>query len=199
MRDVRARGASGGVRFPRAVLYGLAVADAMGVPYEFRARGSFEATPRMGGFGTHHQPRGTFSDDTSMMLATCASLVATGGVLDEADLMRRFRSWRDDGEYTPDGRCFDIGGTCDYAISLGHCDPDSEHQGNGSLMRIAPMAFATTDSYRDCVLAAINLGSDTDTTAAVAGGLAGAAYGFDAIPADWVRDMRAKELIDRYL
>ena len=38
-----------------------------------------------------------------------------------------------------------------------------------------------TDSYADCVLAAVNLGDDTDTTACVAGALAGAMYGYDSI------------------
>jgi ADP-ribosyl-[dinitrogen reductase] hydrolase len=47
----------------------------------------------------------------------------------------------------------------------------------------------TTDSYAEAVLKAINLGADTDTTAAVTGGLAGLHYGFDAIPTDWLTDL----------
>lgn len=43
----------------------------------------------------------------------------------------------------------------------------------------------TTDNFSDCVLKAVNLGDDTDTTGCVAGGLAGITYGFDAIPTDW--------------
>ncbi|MGV3662032.1 MAG: ADP-ribosylglycohydrolase family protein [Prosthecobacter sp.] len=43
----------------------------------------------------------------------------------------------------------------------------------------------TTGSFSECVLKAVNLGSDTDTTGCVAGGLAGIAYGLDAIPAEW--------------
>ena len=43
----------------------------------------------------------------------------------------------------------------------------------------------TLDLYRDCVLKAVNLGDDTDTVAAVAGGLAGALYRYDAIPLEW--------------
>ncbi len=42
-----------------------------------------------------------------------------------------------------------------------------------------------TDNYRECVLQAVNLGHDTDTVAAIAGGLAGALYGYDAIPEEW--------------
>lgn len=44
----------------------------------------------------------------------------------------------------------------------------------------------TTETYKDAVLKAVNLGDDTDTTAAITGGLAGLYYGFDAIPAHWV-------------
>jgi len=43
----------------------------------------------------------------------------------------------------------------------------------------------TTQNYAECVLKAVNLGRDADTTAAVAGGLAGLWYGEDAIPKEW--------------
>ena len=42
-----------------------------------------------------------------------------------------------------------------------------------------------TSSYKECVLTAVNLGDDTDTVAAIAGGLAGALYGYDSIPQNW--------------
>jgi ADP-ribosylglycohydrolase len=47
----------------------------------------------------------------------------------------------------------------------------------------------TTDNYKDTVLKAVNLGHDTDTTAAVTGGLAGLLYGFDRIPMEWVKKL----------
>ena len=50
----------------------------------------------------------------------------------------------------------------------------------------------TTDTYKDAVLKAVNLGHDTDTTAAVTGGLAGMFYGFDAIPSKWVNALARK-------
>ena len=53
-----------------------------------------------------------------------------------------------------------------------------------------------TDSYRDAVIKAVNLGDDTDTTGAVTGGLAGIIYGFDAIPKEWIDILQNKELID---
>lgn len=54
----------------------------------------------------------------------------------------------------------------------------------------------TTDSYAECVLKAVNLGHDTDTTAAVAGGLAGALYGYDAIPEEWRKNLKRRDYIE---
>ncbi len=60
----------------------------------------------------------------------------------------------------------------------------------------------TTDKFSDCVLKAVNLGDDTDTTGCVAGGLAGLLYGFDAIPAEWrlslPRQQELRELFARF-
>lgn len=61
--------------------------------------------------------------------------------------------------------------------------------GNGSVwgcLRDAVLAVRTTDSFEDCMRAACDVGNDVDTVAAVAGGLAGAIYGVDAIPERWV-------------
>ena len=49
----------------------------------------------------------------------------------------------------------------------------------------AVWSLITTDSYEKAVLKAINLGGDTDTIGAIAGGLAGLYYGYDAIPQEW--------------
>ena len=53
----------------------------------------------------------------------------------------------------------------------------------------------TTRSYADCVLKAVNLGSDTDTVGAVAGSLAGILYGVESIPAEWLKVLAKKEEI----
>ena len=53
-----------------------------------------------------------------------------------------------------------------------------------------------TDNYRDCVLEAVNLGDDTDTVAAVAGGLAGALYGHDTIPKEWLDTLKRRDYIE---
>ena len=47
----------------------------------------------------------------------------------------------------------------------------------------------TTESYKEAVLKAVNLGNDTDTTGAVTGGLAGLLYGFDNIPKKWLEQI----------
>jgi ADP-ribosylglycohydrolase len=50
-------------------------------------------------------------------------------------------------------------------------------------------------SYSDTVKMAISFGNDTDTTACIAGGLAGITYGFRNIPNTWVSELRGKEIV----
>ena len=54
----------------RAIVYGAAVGDALGVPCECMERGAFACEGMVGG-GAHGMPTGMFSDDTSLLLATC--------------------------------------------------------------------------------------------------------------------------------
>lgn len=256
----------------RSCIYGLAVGDALGVPYEFHERGTFTCEG-MDGYGTHHQPAGTWSDDTSMALAMLDS-IAECGCVDTVDMAQRFNDWLYGGAYTCDGYAFDVGGTTSMALRLGHGMDGECDCGNGSVMRAAPLAalgvtpdeierisaithahavpkamcvglvddvrdaakygvdslrepyayiqerliddvdsggycvdtaeaamwcLLHTDKYSDCVKAAVNLGGDTDTTAAVAGALAGAAYGVDGIPARWLGQLRGKAVIEGVL
>lgn len=60
-------------------------------------------------------------------------------------------------------------------------------------------AISTTDNFKDAILKAVKLGDDTDTVAAVAGGLAGIIYGLEGIPTEWIDKLRGKDLIDRCL
>ena len=63
-------------------------------------------------------------------------------------------------------------------------------------LEAALWAVHRTGSFEDAVLAAVNLGDDADTTAAIAGQLAGAAYGLDGIPARWrERVVRGEEIV----
>ena len=121
-------------------MYGLAIGDSLGVPYEFRERNTFKCDG-MRGYGTHNQPAGTWSDDTAMSLATLDSLTACNGVVDCEDLLARYRSWLHDGKYTPDRKVFDCGITVSTALRTGHGLGRTWDNGNGSLMRVAPCAF----------------------------------------------------------
>ena len=56
-----------------------------------------------------------------------------------------------------------------------------------------------TATYSRAVLTAVNLGNDTDTTAAVTGALAGLIYGYESIPQEWINALANKELIDSCL
>ena len=124
----------------KAVMYGLTIGDALGVPYEFQQRDTFTCAG-MTGHGTHNQPAGTWSDDTAMSLATLDSLNKCGGKVDTADLMMRYGIWLEYGMYMPDGITYDVGVTVATAINSGHgCDGYYDN-GNGSLMRVAPCAF----------------------------------------------------------
>ena len=63
-------------------------------------------------------------------------------------------------------------------------------------LEAAVWCLLTTESYAECVLRAANPGEDTDTVAAVAGGLAGALYGYAAIPEEWRNALLRREYIE---
>ncbi len=128
-------------------LLGLAVGDAVGTTLEFRDRDSEPRLDDMVGGGPFHQPPGGWTDDTSMALALADSL-ASCDALDGRDLMDRFVRWWREGEYSHTGGCFDIGITTRQALARYEetDDPwagstDSNTAGNGSLMRLAPVAL----------------------------------------------------------
>ena len=128
-------------------LLGLAIGDAIGTTGEFKARDSYaELTGPVGGGPFRLEP-GQWTDDTSMALCLADTLLCNGG-LNEKDLMDRFVQWRDHKGYSCTGRCFDIGMTVSKALSryqatddprAGSTDPYSA--GNGSLMRLSPVAI----------------------------------------------------------
>lgn len=306
-------------------IMGFVVADALGVPVEFKSREELKSNPvtDMREYGTYHQPRGTWSDDSTMTLATLDSIRENYGI-DYRDLMARFSAWANQGDYTPYGEVFDMGiATRKAILAYGHdieplkCGGKGEcDNGNGSLMRIIPIVLyfhgkenafennfsgaiqmvrdasclthahirsqlscaiyakilvdlikykkekyieeilvnasrevmtffreskeenvlaelehfariedmdnllksdettirstgyvihsleaalwclGTTGTYKECVLKAVNLGDDTDTVAAIAGGLAGIYYGYDAIPSEWLDVIAKRQWIE---
>lgn len=62
-------------------------------------------------------------------------------------------------------------------------------------LEAALWAFWNTDNFRDAILLAANLGDDADTVAAITGQIAGAFYGLDGIPDDWVQKIAKKDKI----
>jgi ADP-ribosyl-[dinitrogen reductase] hydrolase len=294
----------------KSLLFGVAAGDALGVPVEFRDREYLRNHPvtEMTGYGTHHQPPGTWSDDSSLTFCLAEALTHP---FDPETVGRNFVRWYREGYWAAGERLFDIGGATHEAIHrlIGGVPAakagggDETANGNGSLMRIAPLVFhiadkpakerfeitrlvssithahirsvigcfyslefclgilrgqdkfaiyqqlkedmnrlavdytlppyeirqfgrllqhdifsleedaiessgyvvhtleasvwclLTTETYSEAVLKAVNLGGDTDTTAAVTGGLAGLLYCYDAIPAHWIHQLAKKDAI----
>ena len=126
---------------------GLAIGDAVGTTLEFCSRDAQPRLEDMTGGGPFALPPGAWTDDTAMALALADSLAATG-TLDCRDLMDRFVKWWRNGEYSCTGTCFDIGTATRAALDryertgdplAGSTDPRTA--GNGSLMRLAPVAL----------------------------------------------------------
>ncbi|MBH9577192.1 ADP-ribosylglycohydrolase family protein [Inhella sp. 1Y17] len=131
----------------RGALLGLACGDAVGTTAEFMPRGSFVPVTDMVGGGPFALLAGKWTDDTSMALCLAESLLAKGGV-DVWDQMARYANWYEWGYWSSTGTCFDIGITTKGALHhflttgeplAGPTDPQSA--GNGSLMRLAPVAM----------------------------------------------------------
>lgn len=137
-------------------LYGAIVGDALGVPVEFNTREELKENPvsDMRGYGTYNLPKGSWSDDSSMTLCLADS-IGELNCIDYADIMKKFWEWYKHSEYTPDHSTFDIGRTCHTAIVNFHqkneplnCGLKTERDnGNGSLMRIAPLPFYLLKEY----------------------------------------------------
>lgn len=293
-------------------ILGLCLGDAVGVPVEFMTRQQLKVNPVVGmrEFGTHHQPKGTWSDDSSLTFCLMEAMIQSDfNHLDLEVIAELFSEWFFEGYWTPNGDAFDIGRTTAMAIQRYNqgktvpelCGGNEEaDNGNGSLMRVLPLAFwlhnipvtkaiewihqvssithrhprahiacslyvfmamgliqgrtpkaaliwatgivsdfykqnpvykqelshykrimdqevirlseyeiwssgyvvdsleaaiwclFTTNSYRTCVLAAVNLGEDSDTVAAIAGGLAGLYYPADTIPKLWLSHLKRR-------
>lgn len=129
-------------------IIGLVVGDALGVPAEFQSRAHLRRHPitAMTGYGSHNQPPGTWSDDSSLALCTLASLLEG---YNPNDMMARFSRWWSEGYMAPHGAVFDIGITTSAAIQRFSMKRERNawgstsegENGNGSLMRILPLSF----------------------------------------------------------
>ncbi|MCJ2089752.1 ADP-ribosylglycohydrolase family protein [Methylobacterium sp. E-005] len=127
-------------------LLGLAVGDAIGTTIEFSAKPARAVLSDMVGGGPFGLKAGQWTDNTAMALALGDSLLVHPD-LDMVDLTRRFVSWYREGTYSCTGTCFDIGNATAAAlrrhertgeVPAGSADPQTA--GNGSIMRLAPVA-----------------------------------------------------------
>ena len=137
----------------RGTLLGLAIGDALGAAVEFESPGTFEPVTGFRGNGPHGIEAGQWTDDTSMALALADSIASSGWNLD--DQAERYLSWFRRGEYSVNGRCFDIGMTTGMALERFEKDGDArscgdDHpraSGNGSIMRLAPVPIHFAELY----------------------------------------------------
>lgn len=141
-------------------LVGLAIGDALGAPVEFSPRGTFAPVTAYRSGGCFNLPAGAWTDDTAMSLCLAESLIENYG-LNVADLLDRFCDWAETGSNTSTGLAVGIGQNTlrvlgDYrrngyleALRFG-----SKNDGNGSLMRLAPIAcYAYSDIDKSRLLA----------------------------------------------
>ncbi len=132
-------------------LLGLAVGDALGVTLEFQAPGTFAQITDMTGGGPSQLKPGQWSDDTSMCLLLCESLLARNGH-DPTDQLERYVRWYREGYLSSTGYCIDIGKTTRIALERFERDKSvmaanlSRSSGNGSIMRLAPVPLFYANS-----------------------------------------------------
>lgn len=122
-------------------IMGVVVGDALGVPVEFKERQELRDAPveTMRGYGSFNLPAGSWSDDTSMTLATLDSLK---NGFNCHDIMRNFISWIRQAEYTPFGNVFDVGNICYRSIAkyellgdIEHCGCDKDYENGKTIAR----------------------------------------------------------------
>ena len=108
----------------KASIMGFVVGDALGVPVEFQSRNILKRkkVKDMEEYGTHNQPKGTWSDDTSMVLATMDAIVNTP--IDDMNtytmfknILDAFLNWKINSKYTPFNNVFDIGNSTNYSLT----------------------------------------------------------------------------------
>lgn len=154
----------------RGTLIGLAVGDALGAAVEFQPPGTFEPVTGYRAGGPHDLAPGEWTDDTSMALALADSLANAGWDLN--DQARRYVNWWKQGEYSVNGRCFDIGITTRAALARftqsddARRSGDSSEQasGNGSIMRLAPVPMRYVSLFPSSIDELARLATESSIT-----------------------------------
>ena len=198
----------------RGCLLGLAIGDALGAAVEFQPAGTFDPVTGYRAGGPHKLNPGEWTDDTSMALALADSIADVGWDLN--DQAHRYVSWWREGEYSVNGRCFDIGNTTAAALqrfkkrndATTSGDSSPRASGNGSIMRLAPVPIHFVDCFPDQIeqLAKFAAESSITTHASpqcvsacryMALVLAGLMHGLDreeVLAADWAPLRELKEI-----
>ncbi|KEF58879.1 uncharacterized protein A1O9_03722 [Exophiala aquamarina CBS 119918] len=164
----------------KGAIYGLATCDALGGPVEFKARGSFDKVTTMQPNDNFKIPAGCFTDDTSMALCLAHALLDNDGRSNVIDQVENYISWWQRGYQSSTGTCFDMGILTQSALELwvsqlrrtgpGSRAPkdalasiqqritesfsDDSFCGNGSLMRVLPVALVARSEAEAVDLAA---------------------------------------------
>lgn len=129
---------------------GFAVGDAFGVPVEFSERDYVKSLNLKDMIsGTHSVEKGSWSDDTSMVIATMDSIINNNGTINYKDIMNNFIKIVDNGEFTSNGYAFDVGTTITKSLNKYKVNNDEfkcgcgdlMDNGNGSVMRILPISL----------------------------------------------------------
>ena len=134
-------------------IIGFAIGDAMGVPVKLKKREELIEKPivKMEGYGTYAFPAGTWSDDTSMVLAIISSLI-NNHEINYDDMMKRLCGWKYNGEYTATGIAFDVDDVTKTSLhkyfnrqaGAMECGDNSiDSNSSGSLARMLPIALYT--------------------------------------------------------
>ena len=128
------------------ILLGVAIGDALGVPVEFKNRNYLKEKPitDMIGYGTHTQPAGTWSDDSSLTFCLAEALIEGYTIEKSANNLLK---WYTENYWTADSDVFDIGNTTlkviiklKNGVSASESGLTTEQSnGNGSLMRMSPL------------------------------------------------------------
>ena len=146
-------------------IMGVIVGDALGLPVQFLEREELDANPvtDMIGYRTFNLPEGTWSDDSSLTLATLQSILDNDKI-DAQDIMENFADWLVDGKFTPFGQSFDQGQTCVRAITKYVMNNDIERcgvtgewaNGNGALMRIMPICLYAYEKVKQEIVYSVH-------------------------------------------
>jgi len=153
----------------RGALIGLAVGDALGAAVEFKPPGTFPLVTGYRSGGPHGLNAGEWTDDTSMALALADSIKSKGWDLN--DQAQRYVQWWQNGKYSVNGRCFDIGITTVTALRrfAEHGDAtasgprEERSSGNGCIMRIAPVAIRYHHLYPEAAVQLLKIAAESST------------------------------------